>query len=573
MSNRVYSLDNDSVDEEVRQATSQGISVKECILCHKKFVPKGRNAWRQNKCTRIHAVKCSWCGKEIILNCKKLPSKDELSTGCCKSCSTHLKITNSRKSMQEKYGEDVVNAGQVPGSRNKAVSTMKKNGTFEVIAKKNKDIWKKKSKEEIDDIIRKRKDTSFIRWGVDNPSKNENIKRIISKTNSSDSVIQRYTRTSLSHYGTRRPAQTQTYMNNRVGKYSTEDGRPLDSSWELIFYNFLRSIGMDDCQIDRNVPLEYTINDENHFTFVDFKVNGILFEVKNSAQLLKVFKHNRGMDKKIPVYRDNNVVLVTDSKASDIFDDPIHVGTVHDGHLTGVDISLFSNDRKFPDNLNRPDCFYKVNVDGNKSSYDAFFDNSIVWKMVLNRIKYRGGFISGKEVVRAMSVTRTCKQPSWFSKAYARQLISKYCTSSTVVDPFAGWGTRAEACRELHKSYIGIDANVESVNWNREHFRYVQLGDVETFTYDKPCSVFTCPPYKNKEVYFYGMKNKSACEWMKIVINNIPNAIEYVFVCDEVEGEFADFVVETKKNKSHLGSNNEYVVNVPNSSRYIFLNE
>ena len=50
MSNRVYSLDSDSVDEEVRQAISQGISVKECILCHKKFVPKGRNAWRQNKC-------------------------------------------------------------------------------------------------------------------------------------------------------------------------------------------------------------------------------------------------------------------------------------------------------------------------------------------------------------------------------------------------------------------------------------------------------------------------------------------------------------------------------------------
>lgn len=567
--NEIYSID-DSVDEELLDTENES-NVKVCALCGKKFVSKGRNAWRQKYCTRSHFVNCSVCGKPVPVNVKKGNVSRFMSVGCCKEHVNLLRKTHTSESLQKKYGKNVVNAGQVPGSREKANRTMDENGTRKLISEKNRTAWSSKSKEEIQAIVEKRKKTSLERWGIDNPSKSVEVKDKISNANSSQEVVEKYAKTSYSHYGAKRPAQTQRFMNQRSGKFFMEDERPLDSSWELTFYRFIRSIGIDDCDIERNVPVAYEVEDERHVTFVDFKVNNTLFEVKNSAQLLGLFKYNMGIKEKLQVYRNNNVVLITDSKAESVFDVPVRVGTVPQGRLTGVDVSLFSDERKFPNDLNRPYCFYKVKVNGNLSSYEAFFNNSVVWKMILNRIRYRGGFISGKEVVRAMNITRTCKQPSWFSKAYAKKLIAKYCTCDLVVDPFAGWGTRAEACKELRKKYLGIDANKESVTWNKNHHRYIQLGDAETFVFNDACSVFTCPPYGDKEEFFDGMKVKSACDWMKIVMYNVPNASEYVFVCDEAEGKFKDFVVEVKRNSSHFGTSKEYVVNIPNSSRYLFL--
>lgn len=569
--NKIYSLDSIDIDNEVECARASNQEIRTCVLCHKEFVPKGRNAWRQKKCTRVHVVDCSNCGKRIVLNSKKLPSVCEVSMGCCKKCSDTLKVENAKKSLERKYGEGITNVGQVPEIRKKVIETMTSNGIYKRVAEKNRQAWKRKSKQDIDSIVEKRKITSVQRWGVDNPSKNSSIKSRISQTNSSESVIEQYTKTCLSHYGTRRPAQTQKYMNSRKGKFYTLDGRPLDSSWELQFYNFLLSIGKSDSDIDRNVPISYEEEGQSHVTFADFRVDEVMFEVKNSAQLLKVFKDNRNLDTKIDVYRSNNVVVITDSRAKSLFDDPVKIGIVPSGRLIGVDIDLFLDDRVFPIMENRPLCFYKASVDGQPSIYESFFNNGIVWKMILNRIKYMGGFISGKEIIRALNVTRTCKQPSWFSVSLAKKLIAKYCTSNVIFDPFAGWGARAEACKQLNKAYTGIDANVEAVNWNRSHYRNISLSDAETYVYDDACSVFTCPPYADKEVYFSGMKIKSACEWMKIVMKNVPNALEYVFVCDEVEPSFVPFVVDEKTNKSHLGSNVEHVVKVPASSRNMFI--
>ena len=56
-------------------------------------------------------------------------------------------------------------------------------------------------------------------------------------------------------------------------------------------------------------------------------------------------------------------------------------------------------------------------------------------------------------------------------------------------------------------------------------------------------------------------------------MQNIPNAKEYLMVCKIIDKpEYNKYVVETKVNKSHLGTNNEYVIYVNQLDRLDFLN-
>lgn len=48
------------------------------------------------------------------------------------------------------------------------------------------------------------------------------------------------------------------------------------------------------------------------------------------------------------------------------------------------------------------------------------------------------GVIDAKQVLNALNITHTCKQPSWFSKQLAEDIIMRYCSSDTIVDTFAG---------------------------------------------------------------------------------------------------------------------------------------
>ena len=246
--------------------------------------------------------------------------------------------------------------------------------------------------------------------------------------------------------------------------------------------------------------------------------------------------------------------------------------------LIGVDISLFTDTPEFPYRKDRPKCFYDVSVDGKKSSYEAFYDESIRWNMILNRIQYSGGFIDSKEVLTALNVTRTCKQPSWFSKQRAIDIITKYCTSDVIVDSFAGWGARCQAAEILHKTYIGVDLNKELVEWHHANGRTnIQYKDARDLCYFGSCSVFICPPYSdpktgrcfedyNFEGFDESAKAMSQCDWLKVVMKNIPNANEYVMVCKIVDEGFEKYIVDTIHNRSHFGDNKEYILVIPNSA-------
>lgn len=129
-------------------------------------------------------------------------------------------------------------------------------------------------------------------------------------------------------------------------------------------------------------------------------------------------------------------------------------------------------------------------------------------------------------------------------------------------------GARCDAAKELNKKYYGWDMNQELVEWHHQQGRLfntncgIEYGDANNIKSDRSeCSVFICPPYTDFEKYFDGQDLKTTqCEWLQIVMNNIPNAKEYLMVCKIVDKGFEKYIVETKENKSHLGTNREYVL-------------
>lgn len=301
---------------------------------------------------------------------------------------------------------------------------------------------------------------------------------------------------------------------------------------------------------------------------VDFVIDNLKFAVLSNCELKIIVQDTEQLN----LYKKNHIVIITEKSSSMLFGKPNSYqsnGFKYEkkcpNPLIGVDISLFDNPQ-FPYRDDRPKCFYDVKVSGQLSSYQAFMNEKIRWKMIVNRILYSGGFIDNVQVLSALNISRTCKQPSWFSVSFAEHIIATYVTSNTIVDPFAGWGARCDAACKLHKNYIGVDANADLVDWHHSKNRNnISLGDAKTFKYDGECSVFICPPYRDVEVYFDSQDNDlSQCDWLKIVMQNVPNAKEYIMVCKVIDEGWEKYIVETKTNKSHFGTNNEYVICVKN---------
>lgn len=437
-----------------------------------------------------------------------------------------------RKTFQSIYGVD--NASQVPGVAEKAQKTrestmMKRYGTKHLFTS--------------DSFVQHIK-TDF---GVDNVSQNPEVRSRVAKS----------TKCILAC-----------------------DGTIVESHYEKLVYDFCVRNHLNF--IYQPVQIDYQYQGSRR-TFIDFCIDGVLFEIKGGHLMHDMYeKVEVPISAKLEVYKKNHVVVITDKDASDMFGKPNSTesnGFKYENKcpnpLIGVDIELFKPNPDFPYREDRPHCFYDVRVDGQKSSHEAFYDEGIRWKMIMNRIQYSGGFIDGKQVLNALNITRTCKQPSWFSRTLAREILSKYSTSDTIVDCFAGWGAREQATHDLKKWYIGIDLNSDLVKWHHEQGRGdIALGDARTFRYDKECTIFICPPYSDpktgrcfEDYNFDGFTERAKaltqCEWLKIVMDNCPNFKEAIMVCKIVDPGWEQYIVDTKKNKSHFGVNNEYVLVVP----------
>lgn len=357
------------------------------------------------------------------------------------------------------------------------------------------------------------------------------------------------------------------------------DGIYFDSSYEKILYEYCIR---NNIPVERQIPLNYYYNNLKHTTLIDFKIDGYLIECKGGHLLTGTYSDDSyvPIEAKLDVYKKNNVILVTDLKGSTIIPKPnsllsngLKYKTKCPEPLIGIDISLFDHP-EFPYRDDRPSCYYDVQVMGERSIREAFEDEQLRWKMIKNRIEYAGGFISGNSIINALNITRTCKQPSWFSKKFAMYVISKYITTNTIYDPFAGWGARYDACEELRIKYHGSDLNKELVEWHISKGRNISLTNaLDVKTSATNCSIFICPPYQNVEKYFEGQDmTTTQCQWLCQIMKNIPNATEYVMVCKVVDPGFEQFIVEEKINKSHFGKNIEYILKIEQKDRLNAIN-
>lgn len=385
-------------------------------------------------------------------------------------------------------------------------------------------------------------------------------------------VKEKIKETNLDRYGVENVAKSKKIRMKSVksskSAKSEIDGTRFDSSWEAIIYDYCIR---NNISIKTQIPLKFEYNGLEHTTYIDFEIDGILFECKASHLLKGIYDYKQKVPiwKKIEVYKQNHIILITDykdliPKAESKESNGLKYLNKCPYPLIGVDINLFKNP-EFPYVKDKPKCFYKVKVDNKLSPLEAWNDEKLRWRMIKNRIEYVGGFIDNKSILTAMNVTRTCKQPSWFSKNYAKYLIEKYITTNTIYDTFAGWGARCDACKELNKEYVGWDLNKELVEWHQEQGRNINYGDANYIKNDNSnCSIFICPPYQDFEKYFEGQDIKTTqCEWLQKVMNNFPNAKEYLMVCKIVDKDWEKYIVEEKVNKSHFGTNKEYVLLVP----------
>lgn len=348
-----------------------------------------------------------------------------------------------------------------------------------------------------------------------------------------------------------------------------------NSTWEKVFAEFLDRIGVE---YEREVPLPYVgFDGKQHMTAIDFKVGDLYFEVKGSHLLEGVYDHgNRKIEDKIALYKQKHIILITNDKVEtrDLIGRPN--GTKSNGlkylhkcpePLIGVDIELF-NGPEFPYRSDRPKCFYNTRVNNQRSMREAWDDEKLRWNMIINRIQYSGGFIDANGIVNALNITRKCKQPSWFSKNYAKELIEEFVTTGVIVDGFAGYGMRHDAAIEMGLEYHGIDFNEELVKWHHECNRNIEYADANTWkkTINKPHSVLICPPYTDYEVYFDGQDvEKTQEDWLDVMMKNYPNATEYIMVCKIVD-RYADNVVTQKNNNGVIGKNVEKVIVIKNPS-------
>ena len=625
-----FSYDSPQIDELVSGAPSD--KLRTCAACGKPFMPTGRNAWRMKFCQRQHYIKCQVCGNTLDIT----PNINIPNT-CSKKCNNVFKVKRMQDTMVERYG--VANPSQVPEFHEKAMASNAehKDVTMAKIRKTMVERYGAAIPMQVPELRKKIESTMVERYGVTNASYSDDIKEKISRTNKSEEVRAKYRTTSIAHYGTEYPAQSpdspnswnnikdkveatmlerygtttplvaaqciakarQTCLNRYGVEYSSQspevhrrqranrdlikaaDGTSLDSSYEVIAYDFWKSLNLD---VERNIPITFEYNGSTHTTFIDFRVGGILYEVKGLHLLTGVYDYvGVPISVKLDVYKKNHVVLITDKsdRTLNLFGRPnskesngLKYLNKCSEPLIGVDISLLCDNPEFPYANDRPKCFYDVRVDGKPSAAEAFANPELRWKMINNRIQYTGGFIDNHQVLTAMNVTRTCKQPSWFSKSLAQKLISTYCSQSVVYDLAAGWGARYDACIDLGKEYVACDFNKSLVDWHHEQHRdSIAWHDGRTFTYDSPCSIFICPPYSDPntgrcfEDYNFDGFDESAqtltqCQWLQIAMKNAPNFVDATMVCKIVDPGWEEYVVDTIDNKSHFGVNHEYVIHL-----------
>jgi DNA modification methylase len=144
--------------------------------------------------------------------------------------------------------------------------------------------------------------------------------------------------------------------------------------------------------------------------------------------------------------------------------------------------------------------------------------------------------------------------------------IAEWCmeyflrNTSTLFDPFAGWGERHVAAKNFDKVYLGYDISPDAIEFAKKHYNVDNIL-ANSLTEEIPYhdGLITCPPYWNLEKY--GSKNglDRLKDWKdflnqygevlkRVSEKALPGAKYCIIVGDwRMKKKFYDFTYQTEK--------------------------
>lgn len=450
------------------------------------------------------------------------------------------------------------------------------------------------------------KETVRQKYGedIENPAQATSIKSKIS-VNVKDSCTserqKKIEETKLLRYGKRSTTDTSKSIQSRIenGTLTNKviyiyDDLLFSSSWELYFYIYHKEIKYNDIQ--KGKIFSYFYNGKEHFYECDFLVNGENIEIKgnqyintdgslkfpyvNQTKVDFVEKQNQ-WNQKFKCMKDNNVRIISKAEIEPI------IRTVQERYTKDY-VGLFRKDLEFPypKNSLKNDyeliqyfhrSVYQASRKGKVSPLQAWEDKSLVKKSALNRLKYIGS-CRPSDVLQGFNVAKIAPKVSVFKPMLAQNLIEKYLKGVSVIyDPFSGFSGRLLGAFNNNISYHGKDINKDHVNESNKIIHYKKMGEnysiqtenileapVRDYS-NEQSALFTCPPYGGKEHWNENNDEieKSCDEWIDICLVKY-KCRKYLFVVDTTE-KYKDYIINTIENKSHFGSNMEFVILIDNS--------
>lgn len=207
---------------------------------------------------------------------------------------------------------------------------------------------------------------------------------------------------------------------------------------------------------------------------------------------------------------------------------------------------------------------YKAHRKGYLSPYDAWKDDDVLIRCIKNRVIYKGNNLDRSKVLAGFTVTKIAPRVSIFNAYLAKYIVNKYLQQYNIIfDPFSGYSGRMLGVCSSGRKYIGQDINKITVEESISIKEFFDLDATisaknileDCGTYD---CLFTCPPYEDKEIWGNEVIFKDCDAWIGECMHRY-ECSRYVFVVDKTN-QYSDYVVEEIVNKSHFGSNSEYIV-------------
>lgn len=532
---------------------------------------------------------CQVCGKEVQFSNYYLGYKK----ACCKKHADILSAKKSAETKQERYGDT--------GYNNKEKSAQTKLERYGNAHWTNTEKALQTRVERYGTLsynnMEKHQQTCIERYGVKNPTLNPEVR-------------EKQLNTFREKYGVSAPMQSelvkQHYKQNSIQRRGYE-WHLQDPKWrkghkpigqtknEKLIEEFLKNRGF-------NYQYEYSINGKN-FDFAIFDSEGkltILIETDGGYfhGLYSDYdgKNVRGETdcerfEKVP---EGVKFLVFDekSKPEDIFSSVLETFNINYESWIQTIISNLPKDFPYPaydekrmkgdykklgyytynehqhlatsviKNFHK--SIYKSHVGNKPSPVEAWNDSKLLEKCVRNRFIYANK-LSSQNIADGFNVCKLAPKVSVFNPSLARYLIQKYLGSyDEIFDPFSGFSGRMLGTTSLGKKYIGQDINEEHVEESNQIINFLDLNaqvetkDIFKSTGEYKC-LFTCSPYELKETWNNKEQKSLTCdEWIQECLSRF-KCEKYLFVVDNTE-QYKDYIVEELTNRSHFGSNKEYVV-------------